>query len=217
MQKNFYKKYLAIFLSALMVIGSGTTTFAQVRYNTPVFGNETSGNVVVSEDGVTINGTYYTKEQFKELLNQAIEVETPKNNTPQYRAVPIVVAGIYFIPGIGEIAITATGVVIVAGIAIAAHTWLYNTITHKLSTSQFRTIAKIKAQIPSRFRDENGNVNLGAFDKRVNGNKKVAYKEKGGWTIEKDETTHGAKKWKLKDGRKNRVASLDENGRVVSK
>lgn len=214
MQKNFYKKYLAIFLSALMVIGSGTTTFAQVRYNTPVFGNETSGNVVVSEDGVTINGTYYTKEQFKELLNQAVEVKASQDNVPQSRMLPLAAAGVYFIPGIGEIAITATGAVIVAGVAVVAGTWLYSTITHWLSTSQARTIAKIKAKIPTRIRDENGNVNLGAFDKRVNGRK--AYKEKGGWTIDKDKAGHRDKKWKLKNEHGKRVASLDENGRVVS-
>ena len=53
------------------------------------------------------------------------------------------------------------------------------------------------------------------FDQKVNG--KTAYKEKGGWTIEKDTAGHGGRKWKLKDKSGNRVASLDENGKVLGK
>lgn len=53
------------------------------------------------------------------------------------------------------------------------------------------------------------------FDQKVSG--KTAYKEKGGWTIEKDTSGHGGHKWKHKDKSGNRVASLDENGKVLGK
>ena len=46
---------------------------------------------------------------------------------------------------------------------------------------------------------------------------KTTYKESGGWSIEKDYAQHGPKKWKLKDSKGNRVASLDEKGKVVGK
>lgn len=96
-----------------------------------------------------------------------------------------------------------------------AGTWLYNTITEWLSNSQARTIAKIRAKIPSRLRKENGDVDLGKFNEKVGG--KNSYKEKGGWTIDKDTAGHGGRKWKLKDKAGNRVASLGENGEVLAK
>lgn len=123
-------------------------------------------------------------------------------------------AGVYFIPGIGNIAIAATGAIFVAGVSIAAGTWLYNTITDWLSDSDSRKIAKIKGKIPARLRNENGDVDLGKFDQNVKG--KTSYKEKGGWTIDKDNAGHGGRKWKLKDKDGNRVASLGENGEVLA-
>ena len=126
-----------------------------------------------------------------------------------------IAAGVYFIPGIGEVAIAATGAIVVAGVAVVAGTWLYNTITEWLSNSQARTIAKIRAKIPSRLRKENGDVDLGKFNEKVGG--KNSYKEKGGWTIDKDTAGHGGRKWKLKDKAGNRVASLGENGEVLAK
>ncbi|GFN31073.1 hypothetical protein [Paenibacillus xylaniclasticus] len=73
----------------------------------------------------------------------------------------------------------------------------------------------IKA-IPKSLKDENDNVILDKFTDKVNG--KVAYKEpKTGWTIEKDTAGHGGRKWKLKNKSGDRVASLDENGKVLSK
>lgn len=60
-----------------------------------------------------------------------------------------------------------------------------------------------------------GNVNLGNFNQNVP--RKNAYKEKGRWSIEKDTAGHGGRKWKLKDKSDDRVASLDENGKVLGK
>ncbi len=60
---------------------------------------------------------------------------------------------------------------------------------------------------------QNGNVNLGNFDKKI----KDGYKEKGGWIIEKDYAEHGGSRWKLKRPNRDRVASLDKNGKVLRK
>lgn len=198
-----------------MAISSGTTAFAQNNPNGTIIESEseTSGNVIVTKDGVMINGIYYTKAEFKNLLNHAIAIDAPENeNTPS----PMFIApGVYFIPGIGQIVIAVTGIVVVAGVSIAAGTWLYNTIVDWLSNSEARTIAQVRAKIPARLRDENGDVDLGQFDQKVNG--KTAYKEKGGWTVEKDTAGHGGRKWKLKDKSGDRVASLGENGEVLGK
>lgn len=37
-------------------------------------------------------------------------------------------AGVYFVPGIGQIALTATGVVVVAGVTYVAGSWIYNQV-----------------------------------------------------------------------------------------
>ena len=44
-----------------------------------------------------------------------------------------------------------------------------------------------------------------------------SYQEKDGWYVEKDYTGHKGSKWKLKNKSGKRVASLDENGKVVGK
>lgn len=193
-----------------MVASTSATAFAESNstYTNVENASDVAGNVIITNDGVTINGVYYTKAEFESLLNKAVKIETP-----QTRAA--IAAGIYFIPGIGQIAIAAMGAIVVAGVAVAAGSWLYDTITNWLSDSTAREIAEVRAKIPSRIRDENGDVDLGQFDQKVSG--KTAYKEKGGWMIDKDNTGHGGRKWKLKDKSGNRVASLGENGEILGK
>lgn len=193
-----------------MVASTSATAFAESNstYTNVENASDVAGNVIITNDGVTINGVYYTKAEFESLLNKAVKIETP-----QTRAA--IAAGIYFIPGIGQIAIAAMGAIVVAGVAVAAGSWLYDTITNWLSDSTAREIAEVRAKIPSRIRDENGDVDLGQFDQKVSG--KTAYKEKGGWMIDKDNAGHGGRKWKLKDKSGNRVASLGENGEILEK
>ena len=213
MKKRNYKKYIALLLASLMTINSGITAFAQNYTASSGFQSEskTSGSVIITKDGVIINGVYYTKGEFTNLLNQAIEISGSNNDIQPRMAIA---AGVYFIPGIGEIAIAATGAIVVAGVTIAVGSWLYNTITDWLNDSEARTIAKIKGKIPARLRDDNGDVDLGKFDQKVKGTDK--YKEKGGWTIDKDNAGHGGRKWKLNDKKGKRVASLGENGEVLA-
>ena len=47
--------------------------------------------------------------------------------------------------------------------------------------------------------------------------KRLPYKEEGGWAIDKDTAGHGGRKWKLKDKKGNRIASLGKNGEVLGK
>lgn len=212
-----FTKYIALGLACLMSINTTTTAFAQgsTPDNTEcqLADTEYSSNVIITNTGVTINGTYYTIAEFENLLDKAVLVSENENDEIQTRAA--IAAGIYFIPGIGQVAIAATGAIVVAGVTVAAGTWLYNTITNWLSDSSKREIAKIRASIPSRLRDENGNVDLGKFKDKVKG--KNSYKEKGGWTIDKDTAGHGGRKWKLKNKSGDRVASLGENGEVLGK
>lgn len=76
-----------------------------------------------------------------------------------------------------------------------------------------KEVEDAKKKIPSRLKDKNGNVKIGEFDQPVK--KKTAYKEKGGWYIEKDRDGHKGSEWKLKDPEGRRKASLKGNGEVV--
>lgn len=173
--------------------------------------NENS-SVIVTDSGVYINDVYYTQEQFVQLLETAQEIETETGNQTRSAAAALV-AGTWYIPGIGQVIVTAAGAVLVAGAVIEVGSWIYDTVVGWFATRA--EIKEAKEKIPERLKDEDGEVDLDNFDQKVNG--KTAYKEKGGWTIEKDTAGHGGRKWKLKDKSGNRVASLDENGKVLGK
>ncbi|MDY0323849.1 MAG: hypothetical protein RBR24_07505 [Candidatus Carbobacillus sp.] len=131
-------------------------------------------------------------------------VEIGKRNlyTPS-AAVAAPVVAVYFIPGIGEVALLATGAIVVGGLVYYARSWLYDQIMPYI----------IAFKIPKRLLKNGSTVDLSKFNQKIRG--KTAYKEDGGWYIEKDETGHGGSKWKLKNPSNERVASLDENGKIL--
>ena len=171
-----------------------------------------SSSVIVTDSGVYIYDVYYTQEQFVHLLETAQEVETETGNQTRSAAAAIV-AGTWYIPGIGQVIVTTAGAVLVAGAVVEVGSWIYDTVVEWFATRA--EIKEAKEKIPERLKDENGEIDLDNFNQKVNG--KTAYKEKGGWTIEKDTAGHGGRKWKLKDKSGKRVASLDENGKVLGK
>lgn len=102
-------------------------------------------NVVLSEYGITIKGTYYTEDEFEKLLETAVEVEDAESvtNTPPYAnnggqmsrmAVSDVIqyspllAGTWAIPGVGQVVITTVGVIVIAGVTIKATHWAYKKV-----------------------------------------------------------------------------------------
>ncbi|MGG4144694.1 hypothetical protein ABEW34_16390 [Paenibacillus algorifonticola] len=107
--------------------------------------------------------------------------------------------------------------VLVSGISFSG----IATVTPKASATVITIIAELERLeaikiIPNSLKDSDDKVILDKFSESVKG--KVAYKEpKTGWTIEKDTAGHGGRKWKLKNKSGDRVASLDENGKVLSK
>ncbi|SHK65259.1 hypothetical protein [Tepidibacter formicigenes] len=224
--KKLTRKIISFILMILMISNISISAFASETESSSKNTNINKCNIVITDDGVYINDVYYTQEQFVKLLNTAVEVDitelkndTIKNNSVMrsvgvQSATGALIAGTWWIPGVGEVVITAAGAVIIGGTVIAAGTWLYNKVV-----DWFEARAEIKAvkqKIPERLKNKKGKVDLGKFNQKVKGDK-VAYKEKGGWTIEKDTAQHGGRKWKLKDKRGRRVASLDENGKVLGK
>lgn len=83
----------------------------------------------MDDSGITINGVYYTPKEFEELLDTAEPIDTPKPRVKtRSAAIAGAAAGAYFIPGVGEVLIAATGAVIVGGVAITAGNWAYKKI-----------------------------------------------------------------------------------------
>lgn len=78
-----------------------------------------------------------------------------------------------------------------------------------------KEVEDAKKEIPSRLKDKNGRVKMGEFNRKIKG--KTGYKEKGGWSIEKDRDGHKGSEWKLKNEKGQRKASLKGNGEVVGK
>ncbi|KAA0965424.1 hypothetical protein FQ087_03710 [Sporosarcina sp. ANT_H38] len=129
-------------------------------------------------------------------------------------------AGVYLIPGIGQIAITATGAVIVGGLAIKGGSYLYNKISAYFSE---KTAKKAAEEIPKSVKSSDMKVDLSKF-KDKNGNtpaeKSSGTFTSGKWVITKDISGHigynGNKKaWKI--GNPARKASLDKSGNIIDK
>ena len=127
----------------------------------------------------------------------------------------ILIPGTYLLPGIGEVLITTTLAVFFGKEAIQAGTEIFNKVEQGLAIHFSKEAEEAKKDVPERLKDGEGNVDLGKFDENVKG--KNAKKEKGGWEIEKDTAGHGGSKWKLKDKKGKRVASLDGNGKILRK
>lgn len=177
---------------------------------------ETQGNDEQSSQ-ITKNTSDQTVEfQVANNQNQVL----PTGAYAESKFAPAV--GVYFIPGIGEVALAATGAVIIGGITYEVgtriwkrvHSWLRH--SHKVSVHKSR----VSDKVPARLKKKNGDVDLGKFTKRVKGRRNISYEEKRGWRIEKDRAGkdgHGGSYWKLKNKKGDRIATLDEKGKILRK
>lgn len=87
----------------------------------------TSATVDVSKNKLIINGIPYNKAKLINLLNTAYETSPTSSGNRQARFAAA--AGVYLIPGVGEVALAATGAIILGGVTIGAGHWAYKTIT----------------------------------------------------------------------------------------
>lgn len=94
-------------------------------YNTKT---EEEAAVQLTDNDLIINGEVYNQEKLEALLETAQEVEQPSNGGRQKRFAAA--AGVYFIPGVGQVALAATGAIVLGGITIGAGHWAYNTIVN---------------------------------------------------------------------------------------
>ena len=128
--KKSYKVLSCVLASSLMLSNTIPAMAAENGDAETVSNVTQTASIQVDDSGITINGVYYTPKEFEELLDTAEPIDTPKPRV-QTRSAAIAgaSAGAYFIPGVGEVLIAATGAVIVGGVAITAGTVSYTHLT----------------------------------------------------------------------------------------
>lgn len=144
---------------------------------------------------------------------------SPNNGGVQTYAIGAA-AGVYYIPGIGQVAITVTGVLVIGGATIAAGSWLYNKVSAYFSKKSAESAAD---KIPKSLKSSDMKVDLKKFKDKTGStpaDRTSGTFTNGKWTITKDNSGHlgynGNKKaWKI--GNPLRQASLDRYGNVISK
>ncbi len=129
--------FLLIFSILLSTIAPATKSYASENQSNKleeVTNNQS--NVHVTDDGIFIDDKFYTQEEFTNLLDSAILVSEDNTNGISTRnaavadAGAMLVAGTWWIPGVGEVVVTAAGVIIVAGTVVAVGSWAYKTVTN---------------------------------------------------------------------------------------
>ncbi len=180
--------------------------------NTNYDEKEAQAVIQITDTDLIINGKAYNSDKLESLLETAQEVDQASNGGRQKRFAAA--AGVYFIPGVGQVALMATGAIVLGGVTIGAGHWAYKTIKNWLNNPQ-NSVSRAYG-IPKSLLDGNGNVKLGNFNQKVGG--RSAWKDpKTGYTKEKDTAGHAGKKWKIKDKKGARKASTDGNGKIISK
>lgn len=146
------RKYLHFFTALVLLTLSveifGFTSSAVVHAETY---SELNSEVVVTDEGILIDGELYSQEVFEELLAQAsyteseyvlqdlshseikFDLQDPSSlGMTTMAANPAELAGLaagtFWIPGIGKVIVTIAGSVIVAGAVVKSGTWVYNKV-----------------------------------------------------------------------------------------
>lgn len=92
--------------------------------------NHSSETIIVTDTELIINEHSYTEQELIALL----ETATPQPQIQQRSALAIggasAYAGSYFIPGVGQVLLAATGVVVIGGVTIYATHWAAKAITN---------------------------------------------------------------------------------------
>ena len=124
-----FKKALSCLLVASISLSSVSTAFADgedIKFESTKY-IQNNNNVILYDDGISINGKFYTQKEFEKLLDTAIPISV-ESDTTTYVAGALLIPGTWFIPGVGQVVITAAGAVIVAGATIAVGSWIYNKV-----------------------------------------------------------------------------------------
>lgn len=193
----------------------GTSTADAATAATVQAAATSSPAVVVTDNDITINGIRYSQEAFQKLLDDAAAKENG-GRTVHAAVAPAIAAGAYFIPGVGEVLLLASGGIILGGVTLWGASWLVHKIKNYLANSgQAHEISDARNQLPGYIKKSDGNVDMGKFKTRVRGSSDLAGPK--GWKISPDRDGHRGSKWKVLDPKGNRKASVKDNGEIVGK
>lgn len=213
--KTLYKR---IALTLIFVLGAINISPTIQAYANTTSDNSSEIFIFDEQNNISIPNLNLSEQEIR-LANEYIQDQLDNGAIIMMPRSAAVLAGSFFIPGVGQAVITAAGVIIVGGAVVSAGSWLGKKVLNWVQTNTANQINAVKNSIPSNLKKKNGNVDLGKF-KDKNGrtplNKNSGTFRNGRWSVEKDTAGHGGRKWKLKkDG--TRVGSLDGNGKVISK
>lgn len=134
--------------------------------------------------------------------------ELKKNEEQKYGSAAII--GVYAIPGIGEVALLATGAVVLGGVAYGAGSWLGKKVKTWLASQN------IANKVPNKLKKSTNYLDLSKF-KRKNG-KPPRWVGPLGWYLEKDRAgaaSHGGSAWKLFNKVGKRIATIAADGKIL--
>lgn len=149
---------LSLFMTVILMFTMSTTGVSARENNFSEF-DKIEKIIIKSEDvyseDIYINGNFYTKEEFLNLLEQSIFSEDSiindklgikgnldSNQVSSFSVTGTLIAGTWYIPGVGQVVITTAGVIIIGGSIIAAGTWLYNTVSTYFAEKSYEKAKK---------------------------------------------------------------------------
>lgn len=172
--------------TAILTLGTSvlpsSTVFAHDLNNTTIQATS-DDHIVVTDTELIINGKSYTEQELLTLLETAI----PQPQTQTRSAIAIggatAYAGSYLIPGVGQVLLAATGVVIIGGVTIYATHWAANAIKNFFNNEDNMTANDIisnrrKAGVRREFPGEYLDKTLKQIKKEADAGKSRAKKAK---------------------------------------
>ena len=114
-----YRVMLSILLSLALLLSISVSASATTSHSA-------ANTAIIMDTGIFINNTFYSRNQFIQLLDSTLD----ESSTPQLRSPGLgaLVAGTWYIPGLGEVVITAAGVILIAGVVVEVGSWAYDAV-----------------------------------------------------------------------------------------
>lgn len=112
----------------------------------------------LTADGITINGKFYSNETFNQLLQKGYLLPNApvfvidasgKLDVPLEPRFAMALVPLYFVPGLGQIALAGTAIVL-GGVLIYEGTQAYNNVTARLNAAQKAKLAAEKAKTKTK-------------------------------------------------------------------
>lgn len=127
-------------LSSNVLLPTGQTVYAYSESdNIEIVQDVNEAEISFSENELIVNGKNISEEELYRLLDNAEILETqtvPSISTLSFiggGAAAGAISGTYFIPGIGQVVLAATGAVVIAGVSITAIHWASKAIKNFFS------------------------------------------------------------------------------------